>query len=350
MLSNEFKNLTELVCDEIRQSDLDLHLMLAKGEVSPKLKRLHLNTNRLESTDYEPAEGRLNVLRCLYEHLTTEGIKEGLQVFVNGVRISLDRAIADYRFEDKLITVHHRHVTDGIGVDSCRSIFHCEYLDLLETFAELKPAHGEPERIAQHFGFAKFAELYNIRSVYLDNSNRGELELEEETFLVFLENCRSLVELRIICSGFSSMAYRQLSSVKSCLTLNTFVLTEPAGFPKRIRFEFIAPLRYLRHFHTNVADRATMIELVSGMETFAEYRFRFCGDQFSRNCYNCKVRKVAGDQFELFTEKQNLNDASVKQVLHEETVSLDQLKAYFSNESHSHLTAHWLDEPQKKKL
>ena len=106
-------------------------------------------------------------------------IRQGLQIYVNKVRLDLDRPFGQYHFDAPLLELHHHNIVDHLQVLPSRSV---KQTDFLELFVIYGPQN---ERT-----FQQFAQLYpNVRWVIFQS------QIQLDTLITFLRSCRGLLIL-----------------------------------------------------------------------------------------------------------------------------------------------------------
>lgn len=342
-----YKNLRELWWNQVEERNISLIYQIVEGSVCPKLTRLLLNLNKLQSTSYCPSESELNIFRLLYAELLgrmkpgqTPG-EPAVSVYFNGVKLDFSRQFDDYAFGQRLVDVHRHNLKNGLTVNECRTVFCVDYPHLPDELFE-------PENLAdeRHFGPLRFASLYpGILEVVLDNSISMKAICSEEQFIRFLKSFQALVSLKLTHTGFSDHLYSRLvDEVHSLRTLDCFLLIEPKLTQQRINLRFLDSLFYLRHLRSNLVTQMMMFDLIQRQPIGAGYEFEFCQEGLG-DLFVCAILRIEDDgsskQWFLRVGRQRFGEERSSQI-YQSICSFPDLQSYFLCTSNAVVSAHWL--------
>ena len=245
------------------------------GKLLPSLEQLHFAHGYMSSSTYrlEPNENQ-HVAR-IYSYLVSHRnrIKSNLQIFIHGLRFDADRAFSACRYNLGLTRFYRYNAK--FEVRPCMTVSDAAYLDesgesLLTLLTEQRP--GEPQlTIPQFFKF-----FPNLRVVILDRRSHPNLEIDAQQFLKFLRHCSAMTELELQHTRLGANFYSELIQVPFSAELHSLIINENEEFDQVLDLESLgSKFNRIQKFSSNIATRATMLQLVRTMRTGADFEFYF---------------------------------------------------------------------------
>lgn len=336
------------------QPDIAMSYLLPvfEGRELRRLKELHCNLIKFESTDDVADEDQVDFLRSCYA--TIQNTRPNLSIFFNGVQLDPQRLTFDqYLFGDSLISVHFENqYTNRLAVRPSKSVYQTYYLDV-RTFFE--PAQ-----------FSSFAEWYpNVRevTVHKDHSYEDHSQdappIRDAEVSQFFSCCKGLQKLDFNEAGLHSNFYPLLTTMDSCRFLMRLKIFESTEFSHRINFDFLVSLPFLIQFETNAAPNGEMIRCLETMhhsdnQTFFvpgrrfDFHFRTPADQIVISVVKTdRIPRPVNAYYDLprgeWTLSVYRSSDQIRPIVALNRVTWKTLRPYFNTSPISDLTPHWLD-------
>lgn len=346
-----FQSLEVLVCNRYSHECLALIQKIAQGQLLPQLITLCCNIGSFDSASYAFNPTERDYVKKLYATLVNNHlaslIRTDLSIYIQGLHFDRNRPYERIGYHLKLVEFHFINIRvnkkDETVVRFCPSVQIADYFDLLDTF------YGQLGQLPPNLN--TLLMIYpNLRMVFLRGRQRKHSTYLTNEFLNFLSRCPGLTGLELDHADFRENFYTSRLIPRALQRLASLVILEhPGQFRYNVNFQRLFQNQFedLRMFHTNIATKPQMIQLLRFMKPDAQFLFDFCTSERSEKLiyYRINIQLTGHREYHLIV--QGVQDRKVSAVICQWTFrSLDSLQSYLAEPKHESFSLHhWMDIP-----